>query len=114
MISDVFYEARISAQEYLDSESTGSCYTGEMRTKIERLLREMQAIQFALDIPPVTQEVTTVPLTSEEMARAFLLLSREWERQIGLRMAEGQSHSGAVKAVGQEMTDWFDSRRVAA
>ena len=56
MISDVFYEAHEDAREYLDCE--WSLYTGDIRERIEKCLAEMKAIQFALDAPPVLDEVT--------------------------------------------------------
>ena len=56
MISDVFYEAHEDAREYLDCEWTP--YTGDIRSRVEKCLEEMKAIQLFLDAPPVLEEKT--------------------------------------------------------
>jgi len=52
MISDTLSDAIADIRVYLDDEVMGRAYEGEMRTRIEALVTEMEAIRRILDTPP--------------------------------------------------------------
>ena len=52
MISDVLSDASASIKEYLVHPATAPCYTGPIRSRIDALLVEMDAVRTVLDAPP--------------------------------------------------------------
>ena len=52
MISDTLFECVCEIRQYLESEVYSDIYTGKMRSRIETLVAEAEAIRVLLDTPP--------------------------------------------------------------
>ena len=52
MVSDVLFEAVEGLRYYLKQPTFKDVYTGKFRTRIEKLVTEMEAMRVVLDTPP--------------------------------------------------------------
>lgn len=52
MISDVLFKTIQDIKGYLNNNTYDNVYMGELRKRIESLVKEMEAIRVILDTPP--------------------------------------------------------------
>lgn len=72
MVSDVLFEASTQIQYYLSNPTFADTYVGDIRSKIARLVQDMDSLRQELDTPsaPAVAELMPSNQPSEDKAQA--------------------------------------------